>query len=237
MRDPFDFADREYGKGPVLRPKPASSLILVKRGHGSARVLMGRRGAAHVFYPGRFVFPGGRVERADYRVPAADTLRPEVLARLVKGASESLARALALAAIRETYEEAGLLIGTPSAARIHVRAPAWRSFFAQGIAPAPGLLDFVARAITPPGRPRRFDARFFMADAEHIADARAQHDSDGELVDLAWLTFDEARAAEILPITLCVLDEIEARLSEGADPARPTPFFIPRRGKAVVLAL
>jgi 8-oxo-dGTP pyrophosphatase MutT (NUDIX family) len=177
------------------------------------------------------------VERADYRIPSADALRPEVLARLAKGGSETHARALALAAIRETYEEAGLLIGARCESRPRIRASAWRSFFAQGVAPALGGLDFIARAITPPGRPRRFDARFFMADAEHFAHASKSGHASGELVDLAWLTPGEARAADVLPITLCILDEIEARLAEGADPARPTPFFIPRRGKAVVVSL
>jgi hypothetical protein len=95
-------------------------------------------------------------------------------------------------------------------------------------------LDFIARAITPPGRPRRFDARFFMLDSEHIAGALDSSGSSGELLKPLWLTLSEARAADILPITQCVLNEVEARLAPGGGLQRPAPFYIPQRGKALV---
>ena len=82
--------------------------------------------------------------------------------------SEARARALALAAVRETFEEAGLLIGTPLGAGAAPKAPTWQDFFATGFRPALGRLTFFARAITPPGRPRRFDTRFFCVPAEAI---------------------------------------------------------------------
>jgi hypothetical protein len=99
------------------------------------------------------------------------------------------------------------------------------------------VLDFVARAITPPGRPRRFDARFFMADAAHIAHALDPGAVGGELLKPVWLTLAEARAAKVLPITRLILAEVEARLGAKPDPARPVPFYIPQRGKAVIVSL
>jgi hypothetical protein len=94
-----------------------------------------------------------------------------------------------------------------------------------------------ASLLTPPGRPRRFDARFFLADAEDIAQTLDPKEASGELLKPIWLTFTEARMAEILPITSCILDEVEARLADGPDPGRPVPFFIPRRGRAVIVSL
>jgi hypothetical protein len=117
------------------------------------------------------------------------------------------------------------------------RSPAWRRFLSHGVVPKLDEFDFVARAIIPPGRQRRFDARFFLADAEHIAQELDPEEARGELLKPVWLTLTEARAAEILPITRCILDEVEARLSDGPDPARPVPFYIPRRGRAVIVSL
>jgi 8-oxo-dGTP pyrophosphatase MutT (NUDIX family) len=198
---------------------------------------MGERSRRHVFLPGRLVFPGGRVEAADQRLAVETDFRPEVRTRVAAGIGIARARALGLAAIRETFEEAGLLVGTHGRAAPRTRSETWRRFFAQGVLPRLESLDFVARAITPPGSPRRFDARFFMAGAEQIAHGLEPGTADGELLKTAWLTFAEARAADIIPITRCILDEIEARLSDGAAPDRPAPFYLLQRGKAQVRLL
>jgi 8-oxo-dGTP pyrophosphatase MutT (NUDIX family) len=195
------------------------------------------RGPAHVFLPGRFVFPGGRVDAGDMRLALATDFRPEVRVKVAAGVGRLRARALGLAAIRETFEETGLLVGERSAAMPRTRSPAWRRFLTHGVIPNLEVLDFIARAITPPGRPRRFDARFFMADAGHIAHCLDAESATGELLKLVWLTFAEALAADVLPITRCVLAEAEARLTGPPDPLRPVPFLIPRRGKAVILSL
>jgi hypothetical protein len=100
------------------------------------------------------------------------------------------------------------------------------------VTPRLDSLDFIARAITPPNRTRRFDARFFMADAgaiAHVLDA-ATHE---ELLTPSWLTLAEARALDLPNITRRVLDEVEARLADGPDPGRPVPFFRFLRGKTV----
>ncbi len=161
----------------ALRPRDAATLILVeRRERGGARVLMGKRHAGHRFMPGKFVFPGGRVEPEDRRMVAAGALDPDVEAKLnvrVRRPSPDFARALALAAIRETFEETGLAVGVPDHGAPENPPPgAWTRFAATGVFPALDAIDFLARAITPPGRSRRFDARFLIAELELNRQAR-----------------------------------------------------------------
>jgi 8-oxo-dGTP pyrophosphatase MutT (NUDIX family) len=213
----------------VLRPKDAATLILVKRDAGEPRVLMGCRSSGMVFMANKYVFPGGRLDPGDQRIQVMHDLRPEVMARAATGITTSRARGLALAAIRETFEETGIVIGEPGTAP-RTRSPAWVAFFAHGIVPRLDGLDMIARAITPPNRSRRFDARFFMADAGAIA-----HTLDGtgheELLKPSWLTLGEARALDLPGITRRVLDEVELRLSDPPGTVRPAPFFRFLRGK------
>src|ERR1700710_1062413 len=196
----------------VLRPKDAATLVLVKREGGVARVLMGQRHGNMAFMANKYLFPGGRLDPGDMRIPVSVDLRPEVAARAGHGASAARARGLALAAIRETFEETGILLGQRSDKVPRTRAPAWKKFFAHKIMPRLDTLEMIARAVTPPNRTRRFDARFFMADASAIA-----HQLDGaeteELLTPAWLTIDEARALDLPSITRTVLDEVEARVN------------------------
>ena len=159
-------------KARALRPRDAATLIIIDSSSGEPRVLLGRRRLDMVFMPGRYVFPGGRVDPADKLVDVEDDLAPREIERLMvamKGTrSVARARSLALAAVRETFEEAGLLIGTPLGESAAPKVPDWQEFFATGFRPALGRLTFFARAITPPGRPRRFDSRFFCVEAEAI---------------------------------------------------------------------
>jgi 8-oxo-dGTP pyrophosphatase MutT (NUDIX family) len=202
----------------AVRPRDAGTLILVRRDAEHPRVLMGRRNRGHSFMPAKWVFPGGRVDPGDARAPYATDLRPDVAARLQTAATASRARAVALAAIRETFEEAGLLLARPSPARR--AAGAWRPFLAQGALPDLEALDLVARAITPPVLPKRFDAWFFMADAERLISLERQPDC-GELDEIAWVNLGEAMGLDIPNVTRFVLQELEARL---AAPDRNVPF-------------
>jgi 8-oxo-dGTP pyrophosphatase MutT (NUDIX family) len=236
MENPFLFEDGAQ-RYPAVRPKDAASLAIVRRNRGIIRVLMGERDPRHTFLPGHFVFPGGKLEAADQRLAIATDLRPEVRTKAASGTTPERARGLALAAVRETFEETGHLLGKSAATIPRTRSSAWGRFFDQGITPQLESLDFIARAITPPGRPRRFDARFFMADEEQIAHTLDLSEAGGELLKAVWLTFAEARAANIIPITRCIIDEIEARVADGADAGRPVPFYIPHRGKALVRRL
>jgi len=214
-----------------LRPKDAATLVLVRRDKEGPRVLMGQRHGNMAFMANKFVFPGGRVDPGDQRILLGGDLRPHVAERLIKGANAQRARGFALTAIRETFEEAGILVGERAEKLPRTRAPAWRKFFEHGIAPRLDSFEFIARAITPPNRTRRFDARFFMADAETIAHTLDTSENN-ELLKPCWLTLAEARSLDLPSITRTVLDEVEARLSDGPDGSRPVPFFRFLRGKS-----
>jgi 8-oxo-dGTP pyrophosphatase MutT (NUDIX family) len=218
----------------ALRPRDAATLIIVDGASGEPRVLLGRRRLDMAFMPGRYVFPGGRVDPADKHIAVEDDLRPGDLKKLMvamKGApSEARARALALAAVRETFEEAGLLIGTPLGTGSPPKVPTWQDFFATGYRPALARLTFFARAITPPGRPRRFDSRFFCVEAEAIVH-RAKIEN-GELSDLEWHSIAQARSLELPNITRVVLEDLNERIAAGAlhTGDYPVPFYHRRNG-------
>ena len=221
----------------ALRPRDAATLIVVEHSdRGAARVLMGKRHAGHRFMPGKFVFPGGRVEPEDRRMAAAGALDAHVEAKLnarVSRPSPGFARALALAAIRETFEETGLVIGVADYGAPENPPPgAWTRFAATGVHPSLDAIDFLARAITPPGRPRRFDARFLVVDARFIAKRidGAVH-SEAELVELVWTPLDEARSLDLPGITHAALDDLAQALEGGLDKRRPRPFYREIRGK------
>lgn len=219
----------------VLRPKDAATLVLVRRDPDAPRVLMGCRPSGMAFMANKYVFPGGRMDACDQRLIVTSELRPDVMARLSKGVGSQRARGLALAAVRETFEETGVLVGeygpTP-----RTRSPVWSKFFAQGVAPRLDRLEFIARAITPPNRTRRFDARFFMADASAIAHALPVPEHH-DLLRPSWLTLSEARRLDVPAITLRILEEVEDRLAENRAGDRPVPFFRFIRGKTVQSAL
>lgn len=214
--------------------RDAATVILVRPTPKGPRVLMGQRGHGAAFMASKFVFPGGAVDPEDARVPTARPLAPQTAAHLGHRAAPGIGPALAMAAIRELWEETGLALAVPDGPAHEAADPSWRSFFAAGHRPAAEGLDFVFRAITPPGRPRRFDARFFMANASHIAgDADDFARAEGELAHLSWITLAEARALDLPFITEVVLAEIETRTAApGTD--RPVPFFWHGEGRSFV---
>ena len=222
---------------PTMRPRDAATLILIDRSGVAPKVLMGRRHARHAFMPGKFVFPGGRVESYDGRMPVAAPLDPAVEARLgigVRRPTPARARALALAAIRETCEETGLLLGRRIAEPPTVPNESWRAFAEAGVAPDLSALHFIARAITPPGRSRRFDARFFVADAESIAHRiEGVVGPDAELDELVWIPVAEAKQLDLPTITHIVVEELARRIADGFDAATPVPFYRTLRRKVV----
>ncbi|MFI4933692.1 MAG: NUDIX hydrolase [Caulobacterales bacterium] len=211
-------------KGRAVRPRDAATLIVLRRDGPKPRVLMGRRHGGHDFMPDKWVFPGGRIDPSDFRAPVASELRPEVAERLSTAAPAKRARALALAAIRETFEETGLLLARPGHHR-PIAGP-WRQFLEQGALPDLSAVDFIARAVTPPMVPKRFDARFFMAEAENLISLERQPDC-GELTEIAWLELEEALGLDLPTVTGFVLREIPQRLK---DPHRPLPYLRMRRG-------
>lgn len=215
---PFDKADASRpSKAP--RPKDAATLILTRRTRGAQTVLMGQRAKGHVFMPDKWVFPGGRVDRSDAAAPAASELRPEVAEKLALDGVRRAPRAFALAAVRETFEETGLVVGRAGAAAVKA-PPGWAEYLACDAAADLDKFDFICRAITPPYRPRRFDARFFHAEADAVLLDDRAHFSGGELMNTRWFTFEEAYALDLPNVTRFVLGELEARLS-GAPQGGP----------------
>ena len=217
--DPLVDGPVRKGGDKRVRPRDAATLIIVRRDGAKPRLLMGRRNGGHDFMPDKWVFPGGRIDRSDFHAPFATDLRPEVAARLEKTAPPARARAIALSAIRETFEEAGLLLAKPAPPR--PGAGPWREFLELGAEADLAALDFVARAITPPYRPKRFDARFFMAEADRLISLERRADC-GELDEIAWVDLDEALALDLPNITRFVVQEVALRLDA---PDRPAPFM------------
>lgn len=211
---------------PSVRPRNAATLILIKRERGAVRVLMGRRSRGHDFMPDKWVFPGGRVDRGDFNAPAANALKPEVETklRLTAPRRPTLPRALAMAAIRETWEEAGLMLAVKAPTRS--AAGPWRGFIEAGALPNLQALEFVARAVTPPYRPKRFDARFFMAEARDLL-SQTRSEGSGELDEIDWIGLDDTSKLDLPNVTRFVLKELEERL---ADPARPVLSLSARYG-------
>jgi 8-oxo-dGTP pyrophosphatase MutT (NUDIX family) len=217
------------GDHPTVRPRDAATMIIIDRSGPSPQVLLGRRHHGHKFMPGKFVFPGGRVEPLDGRMPSATPLEPRVAARLVQATqrpSATRARAFALAAIRETFEETGILLGRKSDATVRSPGGPWDAYVAAGIVPDLAAVHFVARAITPPGRSKRFDTRFFAIDADEIA---ARHENvvgpDTELTELVWLPIGEASRLDMPTITNAVLRELTARIAAGFAHDLPVPYY------------
>lgn len=163
----------------AVRPRHAASLILLRGKGPKAEVLMGKRPRKSRFAPDVFVFPGGAVDPADRERPRS--LSP-LCVRLTH-APGRLAGALAAAAVRETFEETGLIL------------------------PDHAPMTLAARAITPTNSPVRFHARFFRADAADLTGDLA--DSD-ELSELAWRPLPEARQLPLFDITEAILDALMA---------------------------
>ena len=205
--------------------RPAATVILWRKAADGINVLMGQRGAGAVFMPSKFVFPGGAVDPADHAVALARGLDATTSARLAL-CSEGLApETLAAAAIRELWEETGLAMAHPGRWwPAHDAGKDWARMAGAGLQPDAASLRLVFRAITPPGRSRRFDARFFLAPAGAVAgDASDLAAASGELSHLQWITLDRARLLDLPFITEVVLAEVGHLLGGGRDDG--APFF------------
>lgn len=185
--------------------RDAACLIVVDDTGGTLRLLLGRRNAGQIFLPNKWVFPGGRVDDAD-RIGDGAAAVPEVPMLLPVGAPDPL-HAFARAGVRELEEETGFTIGRHA-----------------GPAAQHALLTPVARAITPPGRVRRYDTWFFIVHRERLTGTLGP--GDGELLDAAWFTVAQARDLDLPVITRYVLEDALAHLAAGqAEAPPPVPFY------------
>ncbi|MGB5092605.1 MAG: NUDIX hydrolase [Parvibaculum sp.] len=218
-------------KAAPVKPRDAASLVLVDRRDGEPRVLMGKRHSRMAFAPDAFVFPGGKLDPDDFKVQPATGFSAQAH-RLIENdkAARPMAQALAVAAIRETFEETGLLIAAPGDIGTTPGA-AWAHFRHMNVAPRLDGLHLAARAITPTISPIRFHARFFVADA-HSATGELR--GSGELEELGWYTIEEALKLPVIDVTAFVLRGVaEARF---VPEARGIPLFGYRGDRPIIHA-
>ena len=203
----------------------AATVIVLRDRATQPRILMGQRGAKAAFMPNKFVFPGGAVDKADAQVDLATPLSSVCETRLLEDilVPPITPQALAAAAIRELWEETGQILGTSASWTDPPQD--WTGFADAGHRPSAAPLQFVFRALTPPGRPRRFDARFFLVDAEDLStDPDDFSAASDELSHLQWVDLADARAFDMPFITEVVLSEVQKRAKSSAPPAS-VPFF------------
>jgi 8-oxo-dGTP pyrophosphatase MutT (NUDIX family) len=212
------------GAGRAVHPVDAAGLVLIRQGAAEPEVLLGRRHRRAGFLPDIYVFPGGRVDPGD-ALPSgfAEPVHPAVLDQLRRGSHGRPPAAFARAAIRETFEETGLLLAAPGGhpAVTAAAGAVWQAFAAQETAPGFAALDFVCRAITPTVSRRRYNTRFFLADGSLATGAPA---GNGELEDLRWWPLAALPGLEIVDVTQFVLSEAlrrwRQRLPVGREPGR-----------------
>lgn len=211
------------------RLRDAATIVLLRDGREGPEILMGQRGAAAAFMPNKFVFPGGAVDAGDRNVPLAAGLT-DICARRLGAFPQETAlgeispETMAVAAIRELWEETGLTLAREMA---WPQPPVgeWAGLADRGLMPDASGLSFIFRAITPPGRPRRFDARFFLADVNAVF---GDHDdfsqAQDELALLQWIPIQKARSFDLPFITEIVLAEVARNIEQGGV-TEGVPFF------------
>ena len=180
-----------------VRPRDAATLIVVRPGDREPVCLMGRRHADSEFLPGYYVFPGGAVEGADRAAGAASQFDLTHLRSMGVGANAATATALAVAAVRETYEETGVMIAAPGDVG-DAPGETFDEMRRRGVAPALGRLVYLGRAITPTRSPIRFHARFFLT---RLRPGRVEHGGDGELHELTWVPLSDVASLPTIDIT------------------------------------
>ena len=216
------------------RPRHAASLVLLRGAENDPEVLLGRRPLSARFMPGVYVFPGGALERGDHAIAAALEMREDVHTRLARHGGPRRARALPWTAIRETWEETGVLIGRSGRFEPRRVNPATEAFREAGLVPAPGALDYIVRAVTPTHSPIRFDTRFFVADGGEVGGTLIQ---TRELEDIGWHELGRAlEEMKLMGVTRFVLEEALRywRQKPRPDADRPTPILTRRAGARLV---
>lgn len=201
--------------GKAVKPRDAASLVLVDETGPEPRILMGKRHAKMSFIPDAFVFPGGKLDPHDHEaLPASDLAEDPNLGHT--GASKTKTLALAMAAVRETFEETGMLLADKGDIG-PATGETWAQFRDMGLAPALRHVSFMARAITPTVSPIRFHARFFKADASNLTGTLK---GSGELSEIDWYPLSEALKLPIIDVTEFVLTELK-NTAEGYPRALP----------------
>ncbi len=208
----------------AVTPRDAASLVLLRDGARGLEVLMGKRPDSSRFMPGVYVFPGGGVEEDDFSLETDFPLPDHVVERMARQSEEQMARALAWAAVRETWEETGILLGAPGPAPNPGNCETLTAYAEAGLAPDLTGIDYLMRAVTPPYLPIRFNTRFFIVDA---GQAQGRLEPRPELEHVRWHRIEEAVDLHIINVTGIVLETALQYWRERPKPdaSRPSPMF------------
>jgi 8-oxo-dGTP pyrophosphatase MutT (NUDIX family) len=213
---------RINARKPVVRPRDAASLILL-RGEGKAlEVLAGRRPLNVKFMPGVYVFPGGAIDPPDRIAWSVETGTEALGPKLMRSAR---------AALRETWEEAGVLIGRPGGrpATQPARAPIEQAYIEQGLMATMDVLTYVGRAITPSHSFRRFNTRFFLGDG---SDVHGEPVASEELEDVGWHPVGHEAFASFRDVTRFMLARAIA-LRQGIASDEPPLFYWAKNARRI----
>jgi len=214
----------------AVKPKRAATIVLIQGDTDNPRILMGQRGKGHDFMPSVYVFPGGRVDRADSYAPYSGELSPRTQSILQAAYAPRAAKALLLAAIRETFEETSLILGKKEKTSKTMTHTSWQEFMDKGSIPDLSGIEVFGRAITPPHRHKRFDTWFFV---KHLEGNIADTADSAELLNVGWFTFDQIDALNTHRATDMMLQVLKKYLSHDTAPRK---IFYSRmaRGKYVM---
>ena len=222
----FDVNDaspaRINARKPVVRPRDAASLILL-RGEGKAlEVLAGRRPLNVKFMPGVYVFPGGAIDPPDRIAWSVETATEALGPKLMRSAR---------AALRETWEEAGVLIGRPGGrpAAQPARAPIEQAYVEHGLMAAMDVLTYVGRAITPSHSFRRFNTRFFLGDGGNVF---GEPVASEELEDVGWHPVGHKAFASFRDVTRFMLARAIA-LRQGTASGEAPLFYWAKNARRI----
>ncbi len=238
-RLPAGFAERLEAPAHPAHPRPAATVVLVREAGEGPQVLLLRRTRSAGFVPGAFVFPGGRVDRADAHPELLERIRGvepgEVDARLGAhglsggaGGDVPSGAAFLVAALREAFEETGIPVfrqsddtplacaaGDPEMERLRRGLLAGELTFLEVLREVDGWMDgsavgYISHWITPEAEPRRYDTRFFAAAVGRVTPALVD---DQEITEAVWLTPAEALARNrqgTLPMVFPTVKTLEA---------------------------
>ena len=204
--------------------RDAATVILLRQKKDSTYVLMGQRGNKAAFMPSKYVFPGGAVDEDDANVELFKSINKKGIDLLHQYSEKKIAKELSVAAIRELWEEAGLRLCAKVETIVNV-SPGWEDFCNGCYLPDASNLEYVFRAITPPGRPRRFDARFFICRAENVHGNLDDFSyASTELSHLHWIDINDVKSLNLPFITEVVLNEVKEIIKDGPN-KKGVPFF------------
>ena len=219
-----DVSEHVRGRQTIVRPRDAATLILLRGEGRNLEVLAGRRPRDVKFMPGVYVFPGGAIDREDNKPWPIETGGDKLSPRLLR---------CARAALRETWEEVGVLVGRRGSAPVWPAAgltPIETAYTERGIAAAIDVLTYVGRAITPTPVFRRFNTRFFLADGSNVVGEPASSD---ELEGVGWHPIARHPLVPFRDVTQFMLERGMA-LRAGTAPAE-APLLCTVRAKRRIL--